>query len=102
VQGFSEALRAELAKDGVDVLVVNPGRTQTNFGKNLIEQKSRRVFAGYNRGQSPERVAEATLRALERGKNEISLTLPGKVMLLMNRFLPRVTNWVFAREARKL
>src|SRR5262245_29793349 len=29
VQGFSEALRAELYKDGIDVLIVNPGLTQT-------------------------------------------------------------------------
>src|SRR5437660_1993856 len=35
VQGFSEALRAELAKDGVDVLVVCPGLTQTNFSHNM-------------------------------------------------------------------
>ena len=40
MQGFSEALRAELAKDGVDVLVVCPGLTQTNFSQNMIEQKA--------------------------------------------------------------
>ena len=40
VQGFSEALRAELAKDGVDVLVVCPGLTQTNFSQNMLEQKA--------------------------------------------------------------
>src|SRR5207244_6871507 len=44
VQGFSEALRAELAKDGVDVLVVCPGLTQTNFSHNMIEQKARMPF----------------------------------------------------------
>ena len=41
VQGFSEALRAELAKDGIDVLVVCPGLTQTNFSQNMLEQKAR-------------------------------------------------------------
>ena len=40
VQGFSEALRAELDKDGVDVLVVCPGLTQTNFSQNMLEQKA--------------------------------------------------------------
>jgi short-subunit dehydrogenase len=102
VQGFSEALRAELAKDGVDVLVVNPGRTRTEFNQHQIERKSGSVFAAYARGQSPERVAEATLGALERGKNEICLTVPGKLMVLVNRFMPRLLNWVFAREARKM
>src|SRR5262249_39549860 len=41
VQGFSEALRCEVAKDGIDVLVVCPGLTQTNFSKNMLEQKAR-------------------------------------------------------------
>ena len=102
VQGFSEALRAELAKDGVDVLVVNPGRTRTEFNQHQLERKSRRVFASYSGGQSPERVAKATLRALECGKNEISLTVPGKLLVLVNRFMPRLLNWLLAREARKL
>ena len=41
MQGFSEALRAELDKDGIDVLVVCPGLTQTNFSQNMLEQKAR-------------------------------------------------------------
>src|SRR3984893_18628041 len=41
VQGFSEALRAELAKDGIDVLVICPSLTQTNFSQNMLEQKAR-------------------------------------------------------------
>ena len=102
VQGFSEALRAELSKDGVDVLVVNPGRTRTDFNKHLLDRKSRNVFATFVGGQAPQRVAEATLRALERGKNEICLTLPGKLMVLINRLAPRLLNWLLAREARKL
>src|SRR5579859_1133445 len=36
VEGFSEALRAELVKDRIDVLVVAPGLTQTNFSQNMI------------------------------------------------------------------
>jgi hypothetical protein len=47
-------------------------------------------------------VADATLRALERGTNEINLTVAGRLMVLVNRFVPRLADWVFAREARKL
>src|SRR5207302_9909040 len=56
VQGFSEALRAELAKDGIDVLVVNPGLTQTNFSKNMIEQKAK-LQMDHLRGMTAEAVA---------------------------------------------
>ena len=31
VHGFSEALRVELAKDGIDLLVVSPGTTETRM-----------------------------------------------------------------------
>src|SRR5207302_11061429 len=66
VQGFSEALRAELAKDGIDVLLICPGLTQTNFSKNMLEQKAR-VQLDHLRGMTPEQVAHATLRAIEKG-----------------------------------
>jgi short-subunit dehydrogenase len=101
VQGFSEALRAEVAKDGIDVLVVCPGLTQTNFSKNMIEQKARMPM-DHLRGMSAEGVAEATLRAIERGKNEICLTLQGKLMVLVSRFLPRLADRIAARKVRAL
>src|SRR5207302_9552436 len=74
LQGFSEALRAELAKDGIDVLVVCPGLTETNFSKNLLEQKAR-MPVDHLRGMTPEKVATATLQAIERGRHEVCLTV---------------------------
>src|SRR5260370_41362764 len=58
LQGFSEALRAELAKDGIDVIVVCPGLTRTNFSQNMLEQKARLQF-DHLRGMTPEQVAAA-------------------------------------------
>jgi short-subunit dehydrogenase len=101
VQGFSEALRAELAKDGIDVLVVCPGLTQTNFSQNMIEQKARMPM-DHLRGMTAERVAEATLRAIKRGRNEVCLTLQGKLIALVSRFLPRVADRIAARKVRAL
>src|SRR5260370_1136074 len=74
MQGFSEALRAELAKDGIDVLVVCPGLTQTNFSRNMLEQKARMPI-DHMRGMSPEKVALASLRAIEHGRHEVCLTV---------------------------
>jgi short-subunit dehydrogenase len=101
VQGFSEALRAELAKDGIDVLVVCPGLTQTNFSQNMLEQKAR-LPMDHLRGMTPEQVAHATLRAIERGRNETTLTLQGKVMVLVSRFLPWLADRLAARKVRAL
>src|SRR5207249_7164370 len=72
VQGFSEALRAELYKDGIDVLLVNPGLTQTNFSKNMLEQKAR-LQMDHLRGMTAEDAARATLKAIEKGRNEVTL-----------------------------
>jgi short-subunit dehydrogenase len=96
VAGFSEAIRAELAKDGIDVLVVNPGLTQTNFSKNMLERKAK-IQMDHMRGMTSEEVAEATLKALAKGKNEITLTLYGKLIVLVNRFFP----WFVDFKARK-
>lgn len=101
VQGFSEALRAELAKDGIDVLVVCPSLTQTNFSQNMLEQKAL-VQLDHLRGMTAEQVAWATIRAIERGKNEVCLSLKGKLIVLFSRFLPRFVDWVTWRKVRSL
>src|SRR5581483_6961969 len=91
VEGFSEALRPELAKDGVDLIVVCPGLTQTNFSKNMIEQKARAQF-DHMRGMTSEEVAKATLAAIERGSRQVVLTFKGKLLALVSRFLPRLAD----------
>jgi short-subunit dehydrogenase len=96
VQGFSEALRAELAKDGIDVLVICPGLTQTNFSKNMLEQKAK-MQMDHMRGMTSGQVAVAALRAIERGRNEVCLTFQGKLIALVSRFFPRLAD----RVARK-
>src|SRR5262245_21856442 len=101
VQGFSEALRAELAKDGVDVLVICPGLTQTNFSQNMIEQKAL-VKLDHMRGMTAEQVARATIKAIERGKNEVRLSFKGKLICLVARFLPRIADWFVRRKVRSL
>jgi short-subunit dehydrogenase len=101
VQGFSEALRAELAKDGVDVLVVCPGLTQTNFSQNMLEQKAK-VQLDHLRGMTSEDVARATLKAIAKGKNEVCLTFKGKLLVLFARFFPKVVDFFTKKKVREL
>jgi short-subunit dehydrogenase len=101
VQGFSEALRAELAKDGIDVLVVCPGLTQTNFSQNMLEQKAR-LPMDHLRGMTPEQVAHATLRSIERGRNQVTLTFQGKLIALISRFLPRLADRIARKKVHEL
>ena len=101
VAGFSEAIRAELAKDGIDVLVVSPGLTRTNFSKNMLEQKAR-MQMDHMRGMTSEEVAVATLKAMERGTLETTLTFKGKLLVLVNRFAPWVVDFFSKKKVREL
>jgi short-subunit dehydrogenase len=101
VAGFSEAIRAELAKDGIDVLVVSPGLTQTNFSKNMLEQKAR-MQMDHMRGMTSEEVAVATLKAIERGRLETTLTFKGKMLVLVNRFAPWIVDFFSKKKVREL
>jgi short-subunit dehydrogenase len=101
VQGFSEALRAELDKDGIDVIVVCPGLTQTNFSQNMIEQKAL-VRLDHLRGTTSEQVADAALAALERGRHEVTLTLQGQLLVLVCRFLPWLADFIAWRKVLSL
>jgi short-subunit dehydrogenase len=101
VAGFSESIRAELAKDGIDVLVVSPGLTQTNFSKNMLEQKAR-MQMDHMRGMTSEQVAVATLKAMERGTLETTLTLKGKLLVLVNRFAPWIVDFFSKKKVREL
>jgi short-subunit dehydrogenase len=101
VQGFTEALRAEMARFDIDVLIVNPGLTATNFPKNMIEHRAL-VSLDHRRTMTPEQVAALTLRAMEQGKSEIVLTFTGKLVALLNRFFPRLVDYFAARRVRAL
>jgi short-subunit dehydrogenase len=94
-------LRAELAKDDIDVLVICPGLTQTNFSQNMIE-KSARLPLDHLRGMTAEKVALATLQAIERGQNEVCLTAQGRLLVFLNRFFPRLVDRLAARKVRQL
>jgi short-subunit dehydrogenase len=101
VMGFSEAIRAELAKDNIDVIVISPGLTQTNFSKNMLEQKAK-MQLDHLRGMTSEEVAVATLRALERGSLDVTLTFRGKLLVLVNRFAPWIIDFFAKKKVREL
>ncbi len=101
VQGFSEAIRAELAKDGVDVIVVSPGLTATNFSRNLLENTAK-LSMEHQRGMSSEQVATATWDAVVRGTPDVTLTLKGKLLVLVTRFAPWVIDIGARRKVRSL
>jgi short-subunit dehydrogenase len=71
LSGFSLTARQELEKDGIVVSQVYPDVTATNFGKNRMGNPTGGgPVANYASGDTPERVAEFILQAIEEGEAE--------------------------------
>lgn len=95
VTSFSTGLAEELRPYGVKVVTLCPGTTETNFFK-AGEYRMHHLRGGF---QAPEKVAEAGLKQLDRGSGLVLSRNIDKVMVFMERFLPR--NWV-ARVTGKM
>lgn len=89
LRGWSDSLRAELSGSRVQVLVVSPGTTSTNFCENLIERR-RDMPWDQSHSVSPEYVARATVQSLRRGRSETTPNPAGWWMLLANRLAPAI------------
>jgi short-subunit dehydrogenase len=99
--GLSEALRGELVRFDIDVLTVLPGLTASDLGGHLLRCEGRYPI-DYSRGQPPQRVAAAVLDALRRNRPETVVGGDARWILLVNRFFPRLVNWLLARKVRQL
>jgi short-subunit dehydrogenase len=98
LHGFSDALRAELATEGIGVLLVSPSTTRTEFFENLLEQSDGSVRPP-SKGVSAATVARQTMRAIRRGRHEIILTPGGKLLVWLDRLLPTLADWLVSRYA---
>ena len=104
VHGFSESIRAEFSATrstgcpGIDVLVVCPGTTETEFFDQVIESKGGPKWPEH-KPVTAEAVARATVRAIRRGSHEITPYLWGKVLVLLSRLSPWLVDKLMARYA---
>jgi len=96
VCGFSESLRAELHTHGVDVLLVEPGTTATEFFERVIEKTGEPSWPAHA-AMPPAEVARQTLRAIRRGEHEIVTFRAGKWLLLLNALAPRLVDRLMTR-----
>lgn len=96
VQGFSEAIRTEFIQHGIDVLVVSPGTTETEFFDRLIHNTGTPRWPKH-RPVSAAEVARRTVRAIRKGKHEIIPYGWGRLLCWLNRLSPRATDWVMSR-----
>ena len=99
--GLTEALRGELARFDIDILLIIPGLTKSDFPSHFLQTKGRAKIE-FDKGMTPEQVAAGIIAGLRSNKTETVMGGEARRMLLMNRFFPRLTNWLVAREVRRL
>ena len=96
VQGFSEALRAELTRHRIDLLVVSPGTTETEFFDRVIARTGEPQWPAHG-SVSAQYVARKIVRAIHLGRHEVIPFGLGKVLCLLNRLAPGFVDRVMAR-----
>jgi len=99
--GLSDALRGELARFDIDVLLVLPGLTNTGLNKNLLHNTGR-MKIDFDKAMPPEQVAEAILASLAARRRETVVGWEARWILRINRWLPRLVDRLMARRVRKL
>lgn len=100
VRGLTESLRMELHKEGVEVISVCPGTTDTDFFRSAITNgKGWWLKSPWT--HDPNGVAERILHACACHKREVVLTPEGKMMVLINKFTPRLIDFMTLRVAAK-
>jgi short-subunit dehydrogenase len=102
LHGLSDALRIELAREGIDVLLVSPSTTSSEFFERA-EEKSGQSAGDKQRStrtrgaMSPEAVARQIVSAMQRGRREIILSAGGKLLVWLDRLCPPLTSWILKR-----
>ncbi len=98
MNSLTESLRAELAAEGISVLLVSPGFTETEFRQTRLHAEGWRQNPPPLKEMTADEVAVAMVKASRRQRRDTILTLPGRVMVLANRFVPGL----FDRVARRM
>lgn len=89
IRGWSESLRCELRQEGVSVIMISPSTTRSEFFASLLEtaasEESRSIGS-----MSTQAVADQIVKAIQRNKREVILSLGGKLLVFASRFFPKI------------
>jgi len=99
LHGWSDALRAELHPSGIQVTLVSPSTTRSEFFDAVIDTPQGTTSRSLG-SWPPERVARATLAAIAARRSEVILSLAGKALVYADRIAPPLVNFAVAERGR--
>jgi len=104
VLGFSEALRSELIEYGIELFVLCPPDTDTPglVVENRTRPPETKALGAKAKLMSPDAVAAAMIRGMEKGKFIILPGFDGKLTVLAQRLIPGIVRLVVDGTVRKV
>ena len=97
VRGLSQALRMELRPRGIDVLLVSPAATESEFRDHLIEERGQAAWRS-SRATPADVVARRTVAAMRRGRRELFPDLNSRFAQWAARLVPGLVERVVSRR----
>lgn len=106
VQGYCEALRAELTSSGIQVSCVSPGYIKTNLSKGAIRgdgSKHGQMDTTTAKGADPDELACEILNSVNAGKTDlvVAATFSAKAALTLKFFAPSLLEKLLVKRFKK-
>jgi short-subunit dehydrogenase len=101
LQGISEALRIELQGSGIDVSIINPAATHTEFGDSIRRGDVTEKFKAMGHVQSAEEVARAIVECIQHPKLEVYPYRKSRLLVWGNALAPSLVDKIIQRFFRE-
>jgi dehydrogenase/reductase SDR family protein 7B len=101
LHGFFDSLRAEVASDNIQVLMVCPGFVRTNISFNALKadgNKNNKMDKNQQEGMLPSQLAGKILAAVKSGKQEIYAGGKETLILYIKRLFPGMVNRIVSKK----
>ena len=98
---LGDTLRIELHGTGIEVISVLPAYTDTPFFENMYRYGSPARMSPF-KGQHPQKVARAILRACARHKRQVVLTVSARLAIWLRRLSPSFLDFAVRQSSQRL
>lgn len=95
LQGFLESLRNENLKTGLHVLIACPGYTESNIRKTALNAQGlaqSETPLDESKLMSSDEVAQIILKAVDKKRLYVIMTLQGKLAVFINKWFPKIAD----------
>ena len=95
LHGLTDALRMELADERVDVLLISPSTTGSEFFSQALGSAGDATYG--DQGMTPAAVARQIVAAMQQRRREIILSAGGKLLVWADRIAPGLMSRILRR-----